>query len=104
MRLFYLVKAEVGAILHHDLDDLVRQEAALTCRAVGDDDIGLGHLLHHDEDAPADHRVVLSLEDVADLDGMLHAYATGDMHDERVDAEHRVEGDDAVAIVCYLII
>ena len=104
MRLLDLIEAELRAVLHHDLNDLVRQEAALRGSSVSDNDIGLGHLVHHDEDATAHHRVLVALQDVADLYGMLHSNAFWNMHDERIDTKHRVERHDAVGLVCYLII
>ena len=99
-----VVEAEVRAVAHHDLHDLVRQEAVLRGGAVGDDDVGLGQLVHDDEDATADHRVLFALEDVADLYGMLHLDAPRHVHDQRVDAEHRVQADDAVGRIRYIII
>ena len=104
MRLLYVIKVEVRAVAHHDLHHLVRQEAALAGGTVGDDDVGLGQLVHHDEDATAHHRVLFALEDVADLYGMLHLDALRHVHDQRVDAEHGVEGHDAVGRVRYIII
>ena len=42
MRFLHLIEAEVRAVVHQDFDDLVREEAALACCPVGNDNVVTG--------------------------------------------------------------
>ena len=102
--LFDVVEVEVRAVAHDDLHDLIRQEAVLRGSTVGDDDVGFGELFHDDEQTTADHRVLTARQDVAHLYGVLHLCSPRHVDDKRIDCKHRVQGHDAVRLICYIII
>ena len=92
VRFLKLVQFEVGILAHKHLAHLGCQEIAVVDGMVAEEDFGLSSVLQHDEQATVDHQVNVGTQDIDNLQRALDDGVFGNVDEQSVLGEHRVQG------------